>query len=92
MTFSQPSIADDVKDIIDKQLKLSEHGHDFGLEDDLWTLGMTSLNSVGVMLAIEDAFDIEFPESLLNEATFRSANSIAAAVERTREEGGRASF
>ncbi|WP_284734268.1 hypothetical protein [Actinomadura sp. NEAU-AAG7] len=33
------------------------------------------------MLAIEDGFAIEFPESHLNEATFRSVETIAAAVE-----------
>jgi acyl carrier protein len=33
------------------------------------------------MLALEETFDIEFPEEMLNRATFRSASSIAQAVE-----------
>lgn len=86
MTTPEPSIAETVWEIVDKQLKLSEHSHDLDPADDLWGLGMSSLNSVGLMLAIEDAFGIEFPEKLLNEATFRSVNTIVAAVERTQND------
>lgn len=47
---------------------------------DLYSAGLTSLATVGVMLAIEDKYDVEFPESLLNRGTFRSILSIAEAV------------
>ena len=49
-------------------------------DGDLYSAGLTSLATVGVMLAIEDKFDVEFPESLLNRGTFRSILSIAEAV------------
>lgn len=54
-----------------------------GIEDDtdLYRAGMKSFASVQLMLALEEAFDIEFPEEMLNRATFRSASSIAQAVE-----------
>jgi len=32
------------------------------------------------MLALEDAFDIEFPEAMLRKATFESATAIEAAL------------
>ena len=32
------------------------------------------------MLAIEDAFDVEIPDSLLTRATFRTIESIAGAL------------
>lgn len=48
--------------------------------DDLFDTGMTSHASVNVMLALEDEFDIEFPQATLRKATFRSVASIAEVV------------
>ena len=47
---------------------------------DLYQAGMTSHASVNVMLALEDAFDIEFPDSMLKRSVFESIASIAAAL------------
>ena len=41
---------------------------------------MTSHASVNVMLALEDAFDIEFAESMLKKSTFESIAAIRAGV------------
>lgn len=49
-------------------------------DDDLFAAGLTSFATVNVMLGIEDAFDLEFPERLLTRASFRSIASLAAAV------------
>ena len=49
-------------------------------DDDLYAAGLTSLATVGIMLALEDRFDIEFPERMLGRATFRSIAAIAEAV------------
>lgn len=48
--------------------------------DDLYESGLTSHASVNVMLALEDAFDLEFPDSLLNKATFQTVAAIRAAI------------
>jgi acyl carrier protein len=48
--------------------------------DDLYTYGLSSLATVELMLAIEDAFDIELPERLLVRSTFESIDSISEAV------------
>lgn len=48
--------------------------------DDLFAAGMTSHANVNVMLALEDAFDIEFPEAMLRRSTFSSIDSIRDAV------------
>jgi len=52
------------------------------LEDnaDLYQAGMTSHASVGLMLALENAFDVEFPDSMLTRAVFQSISSIAEAL------------
>jgi acyl carrier protein len=47
---------------------------------DLYELGLTSHASVNVMLALEDEFDIEFPDETLKKSTFASINNIEAVV------------
>jgi len=47
---------------------------------DLYQAGMTSHASVNVMLALEDAFDIEFPDRMLQRSVFESVAAIAAAL------------
>jgi len=65
---------------------LTEHGRlavDAGSIDenaDLFAAGMTSHASVNVMLALEDAFDIEFSERMLRKSTFESIAAIRAGV------------
>ncbi len=65
---------------------LAQHGRlatDVGsLSEDsnLYNAGLTSLATVGVMLALEEQFDIEFPESRLSRKTFESIESIASAI------------
>jgi acyl carrier protein len=49
-------------------------------EDNLYEAGMTSHASVNVMLALEDEFDIEFPENMLRKSTFESIAAIQAAL------------
>jgi acyl carrier protein len=49
-------------------------------EADLYQAGMTSHASVNVMLALEDAFDIEFPDRMLKRSVFESVASIRAAL------------
>jgi acyl carrier protein len=46
----------------------------------LYDAGLTSFASVQLMLAIEEEFDIEFPEDKLTRRTFSSIGNIAAAV------------
>jgi acyl carrier protein len=46
----------------------------------LYEAGMTSHASVNVMLALEDRFDIEFPDRMLKRSVFESISAIAAAL------------
>lgn len=47
---------------------------------DLFAAGMTSHASVNLMLALEDAFDLEFPDRMLTRGVFASVSAIAAAI------------
>lgn len=65
---------------------LAEHGR-LGVDarsidesKDLFDAGMTSHASVNVMLALEDAFDVEFPERMLKRSTFESIAAIRAGL------------
>ena len=65
---------------------ISEHGRlpvDVGtLADgqDLYAAGLTSFAAVQLMLALEDSFDVEFPETMLNRRSFASIEAIASCV------------
>ena len=54
-----------------------------GLADDgdLYQAGLTSHATVTLMLAIEDHFDIEFPERMLRRRTFESIDALHEALE-----------
>jgi len=47
---------------------------------DLYDLGLTSHASVDVMLALEDAFDIEFPDEVLKKSTFASIHNVEQVI------------
>lgn len=49
-------------------------------DSDLYELGLTSHASVNVMLALEDEFDVEFPDEALKKSTFASIDSIEAVI------------
>jgi acyl carrier protein len=51
-----------------------------GDDADLFAAGMSSHASVNVMLALEDTFDIEFPDVMLKRSVFESISAIDAAV------------
>ena len=65
---------------------LRDHGRlnrdvgELGDEADLYQSGMTSHASVNVMLALEGAFDVEFPDHMLKRSVFSSIGSIRQAL------------
>ncbi|KAB2343790.1 phosphopantetheine-binding protein [Actinomadura rudentiformis] len=85
MPADQPSVADTVRSLVTQRLNLNGYSQDLRPDDNLWSLGMTSLTCLGLMLSIEDTFEIELPEEALKESTFRSINTISAAVESSRK-------
>jgi acyl carrier protein len=47
---------------------------------DLYAAGLNSHATVNLMLALEEAFDVELPDRLLKRKTFSSINAIAEAL------------
>lgn len=77
---SQSVEIESVREILKHHGRLSVDVASLDDESDLYSAGLTSLATVGIMLALEDRFDIEFPESMLSRKTFKSLSSIAEAV------------
>ena len=48
--------------------------------DDLYAAGLTSFPTAQLRLAIEDGFDIETPDRMLNRRTFASIEALQACV------------
>lgn len=65
---------------------LAQHGRlpvpvvDLADDDNLYDAGLSSLATVGVMLALENHLDLEFAESMLSRKTFQSIDTIADAL------------
>jgi len=60
--------------------RLKQDVSGLGADDDLYQSGMTSHASVNVMLALEGAFGIEFPDHMLKRSVFASIASIERAL------------
>ena len=71
---------DRLRDIIAKFGRLPIAIDTLASDDDLYEAGLSSLASVNLMLAVEDAFDIEFPDNLLTRRTFQSISSLSSVV------------
>ena len=72
---------DEIRSILARYGRLAVPAGTLGEHDDLPRVGLTSHASVSVMLALEDQFDIEFPESMLRKSTFESIAAIRVAVQ-----------
>lgn len=72
---------DKIRDILSRLGKLPVAVDSLADDSDLYTAGLSSFASVQLMLGLEDAFDIEFPDNLLNRRSFASIDAIASTVE-----------
>lgn len=75
------AIEDRVRKVVSVHGRLSVDALHLDPEADLYRVGLTSHASVNLMLAIEDEFDVEFPERMLRRRTFESIALISAAVQ-----------
>ena len=74
-------IQDRIRDVLAAHGRMAVDPREVDSQADLYELGLTSHASVDVMLALEDAFDIEFPDEVLKKSTFASVRNIEQVVE-----------
>ena len=75
-------MSDQVRQIIKEHGRLPVDVQTLGDDADLYQAGMTSHASVNLMLALEAAFDVEFPDAMLKRSVFQSVSAIRAALEK----------
>ena len=77
---AQEAVSEKIRKILKDHGRLDLDAASLTTDADLYDAGMTSHASVNVMLAIESAFDIEFPDQMLSRGVFESIQSISTAV------------
>jgi acyl carrier protein len=71
---------DEIRQVIREHGRLPVDVDTLSDQADLYQAGMSSHASVNVMLALEDRFDVEFPDRMLKRSVFESIAAIAAAL------------
>ncbi len=74
-------IQDRIRDVLASHGRMPVDPREVDDQADLYKLGLTSHASVDVMLALEDAFGIEFPDEVLKKSTFASVHNIAQVLD-----------
>jgi acyl carrier protein len=78
---TRPSEVMRIRNVVEQHGKLAVDIESVTDDDDLYRAGLTSHASVNLMLALEDEFDIEFPEHMLRRQTFESVRAMLDAIE-----------
>jgi len=71
-----------VREVLGARGKLPVGIDTVGAQDSLYDAGMTSHATVKVMLGLENRFDVEFPDELLQRSVFDQVATIADAIEK----------
>ncbi|MGU3501249.1 acyl carrier protein [Mycobacterium sp. C31M] len=80
LTTEETVVRQQIREVLTVQGRLSVDPGLIADDANLYEIGLTSHASVNVMLALEDRFDIEFPDEALTKATFTSIESIERVV------------
>lgn len=69
-----------IRDVLREYGRLNKDVDELDADADLYQSGMTSHASVNVMLGLESAFDVEFPDPMLKRSVFASIGAIRQAL------------
>jgi acyl carrier protein len=69
-----------IRRLVEEQGRLTTSVATLRDDADLYASGLTSFAAVQLMLAIEETFDVEFPERMLNRRSFASMAAIASCL------------
>jgi acyl carrier protein len=75
------SISDRIRAVLQTTGRLGSPVEALDDDADLYQAGLTSHASVNLMLALEDEFEVEFPEAQLRRCTFESIANISSALQ-----------
>ncbi len=83
----QPTAIDveaEIRRILAEHTRLGDQAAGIDRTANLFEAGLDSVAAVGVMLAIEEAFNLEFPQTGLVRATFSTIRALADVIQKTR--------
>ena len=83
---SQSSPAGRIAALVQQLLAKRSIQTQVGRDDDLTHSGLTSLDMVNLMLAVESEFDVKIPDKDMTPANFRTVARIEALVEKANGE------
>ncbi len=75
-----PDMTDRIRTVLSEHGRLPVDPARLADADDLYQAGLTSHASISVMLGLEAAFNVEFPDRMLTREVFSSIESINAAL------------
>jgi acyl carrier protein len=73
-------VDDQIRVVLAEHARLPLAATELADDADLYQAGLTSHASVNLMLALEDAFDVEFPDEMLRRSTFETIAAIRIAL------------
>lgn len=71
---------DIIRELLNEHGRLSVPVNTLADSDDLYAAGLTSFAAVQFMLALEERFDVEFPDRMLNRKSWSSIDMIACCL------------
>jgi acyl carrier protein len=74
------TITDDIRAILREHARLAVDVASLTDQSNLYEAGLTSHASVTLMLALEERFDVEFPERMLRRGAFANLATIRAGI------------
>ncbi|WP_027171889.1 acyl carrier protein [Methylobacterium sp. 10] len=73
-------LPEDIRETLKSVAALTEVIDSLGEDDNLFDKGLDSFGSVQLMLALEERYNIEFPDNLLNRRSFSTIRIIVETV------------
>lgn len=80
LSLQMQAMIDTIRDTLQQYAHLNRDVSSIAEDADLYAYGLTSHATVNLMLGLEDAFQVEFPERMLRRRTFESIASIREAI------------
>jgi len=81
MSAPHSIMVDKIRDTLRQYARLNRDVSAISEDADLYAFGLTSHATVNLMLGLEDAFQLEFPERMLRRRTFETIANIRESIE-----------
>jgi acyl carrier protein len=85
-TSTDRGIRERIRNVVRDRAGLGQDLQNISDSSDLYRAGMTSYASVVLMIALENEFEVEFPDAMLSRSVFESIDTIAGAIENLQRE------